>query len=478
MLAASPFPIGVDGYYYAVQVRALVEHGRLAIAAEPLVFWMMAPFAAATDPVVGAKLGAAIGGALVAAAAYGVGARLGRGWVPGLVAAAIAATSAGSIYLAIEFVKQGVGIAVALAALWLALRAIEAPTRRRIAAAAAGALAALLAHKLAAAIVVAIGAPAALAEARAHGALRGRRLIYVVLGAALAAVVALVLGALFPQRFASATELGLLGHLFARDAHWAAPALAAPHRTLAMGHEALLAGAVGLAAAAVLVRRALDLPAAERTAAWAIVGFGVLVALPWLAVGDPQGLGFRLRLCAFVPLALGAAIVSGALLAQLERRGRGRLGAIALAAAAGAILVAHHPVRQPVLDGEVLADPPMVSAVLGLQGRIPPGATAIVPARQVAFMIAWYTRAPIRLRPEGVAPAHRVRVLPLAFIRAGSPLEHAIDAARAEPGLAPPIGVYPLHPDGLVLVAEPTWAWIVDQLPPAERARALAWPTY
>jgi hypothetical protein len=87
-------------------------------------------------------------------------------------------------------------------------------------------------------------------------------------------------------------------------------------------------------------------------------------------------------------------------------------------------------------------------------------------------------RAPVRLRPDAIPPAHRVRLMPLAFIGAGSPLDHALDAARAEPQLAPPIGVHPLHPDGLVLVAEPTWSWILAHLPPAARARAAAWPTY
>src|SRR5262245_16206103 len=71
VLAGSPFPLGVDGYYYPVQVRSLLETGQLAYPAAPLTFWLMAPLAAVTDEITGAKLGAALGGALIALPAYG-----------------------------------------------------------------------------------------------------------------------------------------------------------------------------------------------------------------------------------------------------------------------------------------------------------------------------------------------------------------------------------------------------------------------
>ncbi|HEY6173455.1 MAG TPA: hypothetical protein VIX73_03385 [Kofleriaceae bacterium] len=67
LLTASPFPLGVDGYFYPIQLRALLAHGELAYPASPLAFYLLAPFAAATDPITGAKLGTAIYGAAVAA---------------------------------------------------------------------------------------------------------------------------------------------------------------------------------------------------------------------------------------------------------------------------------------------------------------------------------------------------------------------------------------------------------------------------
>ena len=95
----------------------------------------------------------------------------------------------------------------------------------------------------------------------------------------------------------------------------------------------------------------------------------------------------------------------------------------------------------------------------------------------IAFLVAWYTGAPVAIRPEGVPPGARYRLLPLHFIGAGSSLDRALIAARAEPSLIPPLGMHPRHPDGLVLVAEPTWRWALEQLPPADRAHFAAWPT-
>jgi hypothetical protein len=125
----------------------------------------------------------------------------------------------------------------------------------------------------------------------------------------------------------------------------------------------------------------------------------------------------------------------------------------------------------------IYTHPALVTAAEALTSRVPPGATLIIPERHIAFLVAWYTRAPVALRPDAIAPALRYRLLPLHFIGAGSALDRALLAARAEPALIPPLGVHPLDPNGLVLVAEPTWRWVLAQLPPADRAYFAAWPT-
>ncbi|HEX2687638.1 MAG TPA: hypothetical protein VHN14_13520 [Kofleriaceae bacterium] len=558
LLTESPFPLGVDGYFYPIQLRSLLAHGELAYPASPLAFYLLAPFAAATDPVTGAKLGAALLGAAVAGPAYGTGVRLGGSRGAGLVAAVLATTSMGSAYLTIEFVKNGIGLTVALTALWLVLAATERPSRPRIAAALLTLVAAYATHKMAAAIVLVVAIPAALAALASRGGLRGRRLACAAGGLAVLGALVLALGAVFPQRLLSATDATLVAGLVSATPHWTAPALVFPTGELTLGHDAVLGSvlawigaiALGLLARTTAHQRAETAPpsattttqastlttqervdlrstvpvpprsregnfppigegpakpgrsfttgdrasrhtgearwlpihatmvsppaaappsAAIRAATWPILLLAIGIGLPFLAVTDRQGLGFRLRIAAFVPAALTAAIVARALLARFVHR-NAVLAALALVLAV---------VRQPGtwLPGEVVTHPALVAAAQALNGRVPAGATLIVPERHIAFLVAWYTGAPVAIRPDQIPPARRIRLLPLHFIGADSALDRQLFAARAEPSLPTPIGVHPRHPNGLVLVAEPTWEWILDRLPEAERAHFRAWPT-
>jgi hypothetical protein len=479
LLTASPFPLGVDGYFYPVELRALLSRGELAYPASPLAFYLLAPLAKATDPITGAKLGAALWGAAIAVPAYGVGARVGGGRGAGLLAAALATTSAGSAYLTVEFVKNGIGLTIALGALWGVLAAADRPTGPRIAAAIAGAAAAWAAHKMAAAMVVVVAIPAAIAAGRAHGRLRGRRLIYVLAALIAAALAALAIGAAAPHRFLSIGDAALVRGLFSTTPRWTAPALVQPSGELSVGPDALLGLGYALVAAIALWlshrarrRGALQpdgVSPAAAAAAGPILALAIAIGLPLLAVTDRQGLGFRLRIAAFVPAALAAAVLARAALGRWAHRD------LALVALAVRLALLRQPGDR--LDGEIVTHPALVTAAEALRGRVPPGVTLIVPERHIAFLVAWYTGADVAIRPERVPPDRRYRLLPLHFIGAGSPLDRALIAARAEPSLIPPLGLHPSHPDGMVLVAEPTWDWIVARLPAADRARCRAWPT-
>jgi hypothetical protein len=126
-------------------------------------------------------------------------------------------------------------------------------------------------------------------------------------------------------------------------------------------------------------------------------------------------------------------------------------------------------------EGRVLAHPALVAGAMAV--HVPPGTTVIVPERHIAFMVAYYARVPVSLRPEAIPHDQRIRLVPLAFVGTGSPLEHAIDNARAQPGLVAPVGLHPSYRNGLVLIAEPTWDWILAQLPERDRRHYAAWPT-
>ena len=478
LLAVSPFPIGVDGYFYPIQLRALLSHGSLNDSSSPLAFYLLAPFAAATDPITGAKLGAALFGALLAWPAYGVGTRLGGSRSAGLLTAALATTSLGSLYLTVEFVKNSIGLTVGLAALWAVLVAIDAPSRKRIALALAAIVAAYATHKMAAALVVLVALPAILAALTRRGALRGRRLLYVLGALCVLAIATTLLGAIAPQRFLSPRDLALLDGLWTTDAAWTAPALVTTGGALAIGHDALLGGALALLAlvtAALRARLASPVDATHTripAAGWPIILLALAIGLPWLAVTDRQGLGFRLRLAAFVPMALTAAIVARGVFAHWAARKDPVLASLAIVLA-----IARAASVPSVLPGEVITHPALVSAAQALVGRVPAGSTLIIPERHLAFLVAWYTGASVALRPEHIPPAHRYRLLPMSFIGEDSPLDRALLSARTQPNLPPPLGLHPDLINGLVLVAEPTWQWALAQLPPADRARYTAWPT-
>ncbi|HEU0030772.1 MAG TPA: hypothetical protein VFQ53_09065 [Kofleriaceae bacterium] len=525
VLTSSPFPLGVDGYFYPVQLRALLESGHLQYPASPLAFWLLAPFAAATDPITGTKLGAAVYGALIAVPAYGVGAQLGRSRGAGLVASAIATWSAGSLYLTVEFVKNAIGITVALGALWLILRALAVPRRGRIVAACGGIVAALLAHKLAAALVIGVAIVGAIVEAIERGVLRGRRLIYLLGGLAVLAIGLLALGHLAPKRFLSLDDLRLVETLLSDEPRWSLPVLDTPATHVTLRHEPLLAalaaavatvaliaerrtwrgrlrtigkilvvlgalaiivgvivplaiagGVVVVAGGMFVLARAKRMPVPRLSATtqvttrgatvvpWLVILLAVVIAVPWLAVDDPQGLAMRLRVIAFVPLALCTAIALRLVRSLLADDA-------ALCAVLAVVVVATGARGRP--EGVIPPHPALVSAVLAIDGRVQPGELVVVPERHLAFMVAWYARVPVSLRPVDDA---RWRLLPLARTR-DTALAPALLAVRDRAELPPVIGLHPWDPNGLVLVPEVTWRYLLDHLPPSERARWLAWPT-
>jgi hypothetical protein len=499
-LSSSPYPMGVDGYFYPIQLRAVLEHGTLQYPASPLAFYLMAPLAWLTDPITGAKLGAAIGGALIALPAYAVGRQLGGGSrAAGLVAAAIATTSAGSWYLSIEFVKNGWGLTAALTAIWLVLRAVDTPSRRRITLATAGLVVAALTHKMAVGLVVAIGGPAIVVAVLASRTRTQRLRIAAIAAAAIA--VAVIAAIAFPERFIAGRDLGAAAELFSTTALWDAPALRIARGSnvfvLGLEHEARDAGIAGLVAIAALAaaarlrtrpwwrEHATPASAPLTAAAIATAALAVFIAVPWIDVADPQGLGFRLRIAAFVPLALAAAITIGRLApfvdALAARTGprrdpaRARGTADLLAAGVAAILALAAPAARA--DGVVRAHPAMVAATMAVEGAVPAGDTVVVPERHILYMVAYYARVPVTLRPEPIAPDRRWRLMPLAFIGAKTSLYRLLDSARTTAGVAPPRGFHPRDRNGLVLVPEATWAWIVERLPPTPQKHYRAWPT-
>lgn len=477
-LSSWPLPLGIDGYFYPIQLGSLLDTGGLYYPSSPLALYLMAPLAAATDPITGAKLGAAIGGAAIALPAFGVGARLG-GRAGGLVAAALAVASYGSSYLSSEFVKNGLGLTFGLTFVWMALRALEAPRGMRPFVAAAAFVAAVLTHKMGAALALGLVAPTLIGAARTAGwggRLTGRRLL---IGAA-AIVSSLVgFGIMFPERFIAGRDLALFTELFTDEPLWTAPtmSLRGGRYVLTMGHEALLAGIVGLVALAAVAWSWRAWPGPRRALAIAAAVLGVALAVPWLAVDDPDGLGFRLRLIAFVPLALSAATVAGAIgdLARPRLPERAAPIALAVVAITAVAWVAARPIDRR--QGVVFPDADMAAAIGAAGAYVPEGDLIITPERLVGFMATYYTGREVHLRPEPYPAERRWRLVTQSFLLRHRGLLAAVADARREPSLTPPRGLHPNHPDGVVLIPEATWTWIVARVPAATAAQLEIWRT-
>jgi len=454
--AATPYPTGVDGYWYAVQLRSLLEGEGLYYPAAPLSLWLMAPLAAAAGPIAGAKLGAALAGAALPITTYMVGRRVSGERAGGLLAAALVASSAGSLYLGTEFVKNAVALPIGMGALAALGWALERPSPRRLALPAALAIATALSHLLVLGLLLVAGAAPVCLALYERGRARGAWLAAAALG-----LCAALLLASRPELVA-----GLVG-----PADWSLPALRVGGRALFLQREVALAGAIGLLAllSAALAPRLWALrpaaPRRDRALAWGPAAWAVAIALPWLAVGDPEGPVFRLRLMAFAPLAVAAPLCASALLARCSPAWRMTILMLVI----GAALVRPRGYQAPV----VRVHPDLAAAVEAARGRVPPGGVLITPERHIAFMAVWYTRVEARLRPEPVAPERRWRLIPMAYM--SEHLARAIDEVREE---QPVISLHRGHPLGLVLLPEATWRAVLSRLPLAERDHYRRWVTY
>jgi hypothetical protein len=458
-LRASPYPTGVDGYWYLIQARSLLEHGHLHFPSAPLVPWLMAATTLIVEPVLALKTIAALGSAALVLSSYAIARRITGERGPALLGAALAATSAQSFFLGTEFVKQGVGLALALGFVAGLAAAIERPGKTRFLVAVALLVTCALAHKTALGLALIAGSPLAVARLwpnRRHPAV-------------LAGLATLAAGALAASYFGRA-QLAPLGHLFHHRADWTFAVLAVPGGIpLVLGHEVALAAGLAIVALCLAAfRRATDGP---RLPALAIgfVCFAVFLGLPWLDIANDQGLGYRLRLCACACLAPCSSLVAS----QLLRRARPATRTALLALLIGGVLTLR-PWRSE--EGVIRAHPAMVEATARLAGLLPPQATVVVPERHTAFMATWYGRVNTRLRPPPIVDTkHTFRLLPGAAIRPG--LWAALDELRFHPvaGVAPSVDLHSLHPNGLVLLPENTFAYLLASLPESERRWYLDW---
>lgn len=421
VLLSSHEPLGIDGYAYAINLRALGEGRWLVYPGLPGVYAWLAPFAAVFGPVVGVKIGAAVGISLAAVPTYLLVRRAGVSTRAALLGAAVVATSVQARFLSTEFVKQGIGLTLALATVVAVRVAWEQRTARTIATAVVWTAAAAMTHKTAPAIALVLLAPE--------------------LGVPVVAAVGWIA--------APGLVRGLFGAFDARLTVF---------RDLAMGYE------VAAAAACAVVLLALARGRVPRVL-WGVVALALLVAVPWIDVTDGQGLGFRLRLTAW--LALGPLVA--VLVDHLWVRARVVVVAAAVVALFARGVAARH-------DGIVFVHPYLAASMQALRAHVPADAEVACPERQIVFAATWTTRADVRLHPRTTT---RFRLLPGAWLTWVSPeLKPALARLVANPpeGFTVPPQIHPTHADAMVLLDERSFTLLQAALSPEAAERLRLWP--
>lgn len=147
LLFDDPWAHGYDGWYYVLQVRALLD-GAALFADRSLVFWPLVALGALTgDVIVGNKIAACLFAATTAGFGAVAAQRWRRSWWAGLVCGLWWAASPLHLGVSAEFLKNSAG-AVILAALLATLPGCERD-RRRVGLAVGLALLGPMVHKLA-----------------------------------------------------------------------------------------------------------------------------------------------------------------------------------------------------------------------------------------------------------------------------------------------------------------------------------------
>jgi hypothetical protein len=392
---ATPLLPKVNGAYYLVQVRSLLERGRLAFADFPLVFWIEAALArllsllGAGGPGGESAIVAAVKAVdillppLAALPVISLARRLAqagqkRGW-PALAAGLFAVLSWSPVVMTGDMQKNAVGMAAMAGFAMLGHSALARGGAGRWVLAALVLSAAGLTHAGAFAAALALAAIAGCVFAVTHqrGGWRKPLLVLVPLVAALA-VLAAVLLATDRERF-----MRMAGVLADPLSLFRGPMFLALFDGRVGPLDAVNVLAVttvcGLGLAA-LVRRRREVPAADRALVGSCAVLGLVLASPLLGVDWAE----RLPLLASVP----AAIVLGFLLASSRRPAPTRI----LASLASVLCVAGFALSVGPL-GRPSIPPESVVELRGISARIEqPERTLVIARHGLEWWAAWYLR--------------------------------------------------------------------------------------
>ena len=153
-LFESPYPYGIDGYYYLAQVNSIEQHGRPFRDAPPLTFWAIRGLAFFFPTADAIKLASVAFLFLSALLAFCVVYSLTRSPLAAVFAFALMGKGFMRVELLVDFLKQSLGHAWVLGALFLLASWLRAPRKRHWVGILLCVAGAALTHKLALALTI------------------------------------------------------------------------------------------------------------------------------------------------------------------------------------------------------------------------------------------------------------------------------------------------------------------------------------
>lgn len=481
-LLESQAPVGVDGYYYAVQMRSLLTSGSLYYPSAPLAFYWLLPFAWIFGPVTGVKLGAAIGTTLGAIPAYYLLRRMTGRLPEALLAAVLVATSAQGLLLSSEFVKQGISstlLLVFLGALLAASSTGSAGIRKWIPVGAA-LISCALTHRaaLGVALLFLSGFVLIATVSRTRKQLGPPRGVGRAMSTLGVACVLIVAGGGIGYRSLPEATRELLATLFSPatgrrwgELDWSLELWLAACCTFMI---VLLVGIRWLRGHLLRGDSQLDF-----NLDWGLLAGPMLLSgglcLPWVNQSGPNVLGPRLGLFGFVSLSMLAPV----LLALLIRRARWAVRCVSVCFLI--VLALCFAPRQNERQGISGAEP-ITPGLEVLSGRVSRDALIITTNHRISFQTTWVTDLHAQSSPPSSLEAGRAIRLLVAARPFPYQAEQGELIARARRFSSQPPHELPeiLVDEGgkgwrLLAIPEPTWQAFLGSLGAEEKARLDPW---
>ncbi len=294
-LFQTPYAAGADGYYYVLQIEALLTRGQFYFPTQtPLILYALAGVSQLTgDPVVSVKV---VGIALHTALCLGIFAVVAastRSLWSGVIAGALTVVLGGHFYMIAEFVKQLGALAFLVWGGWCALRAFDTRKKAWVVLSLACLVAASFSHRSAPALALVVAATAVLTYLLSAESTGGKRRP--------AAWAALILLWCAPAILASQPFVTL--------PEWLANELRVvpglPFSNAAVVEQIILLIVAPATLALVLLKKDESRNRAAAVALGSVALWSLLVTVnPFLDYGKPMSLPWRLSVLAYIQVAV------------------------------------------------------------------------------------------------------------------------------------------------------------------------------